>query len=277
MYIIWKLNCCHPVLDAWAHSCSVSDAYCCCFSYHTLLDLCYQHWAEKTTAAKKLWAEKGISVREAEWRLDANIFLDEIPRWEPSEPHHPYLYQRMFAHAEATGQKEYDCRVCWGHRQPLSERDVQVEVPAMKLITCNTTWEEIMGLYHQVYQLKGNPRAVPRFEETTEEIHIEILEMLKEHLQHRQSPTQSEEELRQMSMGTRFSRMPAQAQFHDYTQVTYDHFGHFWDRQQESHEEALRMARDAHHQVLVAAALLEGHIERLGHSVTWGWSHSQGW
>ena len=78
----------------------------------------------KTATAKKLGAERGISVRDMERRLDANLFLDEIPRWEPSGPHHLYLYQRMFAHAEAISQKEYDQGVHWGCQQPSPERDV---------------------------------------------------------------------------------------------------------------------------------------------------------
>ena len=111
---------------------------------------------------------------------------------------------------------------------------------------------------------------MPCFEEMVEEICKEILEMLKEHLWHRQGPTQLEEELRQRSMDTRTSRTPAQAEFHDHTQATYDHFAHFRDRHQESQEEAIRVARDAHHWALVAAALLEGHIERLSHSISQG-------
>ena len=54
----------------------------------------------------------------------------------------------------------------------------------------------------------------------------------------------------------------------------YDHFQNRW---QESCEEALRVAWDAHHQVLAAATLLEGHIKKLGHSVSYGWSSSQHW
>ena len=58
---------------------------------------------ENTAAAKKLGAEKNISVREVERRLDANLFLDEIPRWEPGGSYHPFLFQRMFTHTEAPG------------------------------------------------------------------------------------------------------------------------------------------------------------------------------
>ena len=149
---------------------------------------------EKTTIAKRLGAEKGISVREVERRLDANLFLDEIPRCEPGGPHHLYLYQRMFTHTEAAREKEYDHGIYWGHWQPLPERDVQAEVPTMELLTHGTTWEEILGLYHQVYQLKRNPREVPWSQDMTEEICLEILEMLKEHLWHSWDPALPEEE-----------------------------------------------------------------------------------
>ena len=87
-----------------------------------------------------------------------------------------------------------------------------------------------MGIYHQVYQLRKKPREVPCSQDTAEETHIEILKMLKEHLWHKWGPTQPEEP-RQRSMGTRTTKMPAQAEFHTQTQATYDQFGHFWDRQ----------------------------------------------
>ena len=63
----------------------------------------------------------------------------------------------------------------------------------MELITCETTLEKIIGLYHQAYQLKINPRAAPCSAETTEEILTEILETLMEHLWHRQGSAQPEE------------------------------------------------------------------------------------
>ena len=164
---------------------------------------------EKTTTAKRLGAKEGILVREVEWRFDTNLFLDEILWWEPSRLHHLYLYQKMFTHMETAGQKEYDFRVHQGCWQPSPERDVWVEVPAMELITHKTTQEEIMGLYHQVYQLKRNPRAVPCSQDMAEEICLEILEMLKECLQHRWGPILLEVEQRQTTTGTRTTRAPA--------------------------------------------------------------------
>ena len=105
-----------------------------------------------------------------------------------------HIYQRIFAHVEAVGQKEYDLGVCQGHWQPSPERDVWAEVPAMELLTHGATREEILGLYHQVYQLKRNQREVPFSQDKSQEIHIEILETLKEHLQCRWGPILLEEE-----------------------------------------------------------------------------------
>ena len=150
--------------------------------------------------AKKLGEEKGISVCKAERRLDANLFLEELPRWEPGGLHHPYLYQRMFACVEADGQKECDHGIHQGCWQPLLERDLWVELPTMELLTQETTQEEVMALYHKVYQLKRSPREVPCSKDTAEETCIEILEMLKESLWHRWGPTQLERELNQRTL-----------------------------------------------------------------------------
>ena len=73
----------------------------------------------------------------------------------------------------------------------------------------------------------------------------------------------------------RTTRTPAQAEFHAQAQATYDYFGCHHRRQQESQEEALWVTRDYHYQALAAAAMLEGHIEWLSCSISWGWHGSQ--
>ena len=57
--------------------------------------------------------------------------------------------------------------------------------------------------------------------------------------------------------------------------MTYEYFGHHHSRQQESWEEALWAVRDFHHQALATAAMLEGHIEWLSHSISQGQHGSQ--
>ena len=46
------------------------------------------------------WAmEVGLSVREAEQRIDAELFLHEYPRWELGAPHQSIILHEMFLHA----------------------------------------------------------------------------------------------------------------------------------------------------------------------------------
>ena len=82
------------------------------FSYHTLFHLKYDHKVGKTAAAKRLAAKKNISVWEAERQLDAKLFLDEIPKWEPGGPHYSLLCQKMFTHAKMVRLKEYHWGIC---------------------------------------------------------------------------------------------------------------------------------------------------------------------
>ena len=62
----------------------------------------------------------------------------------------------------------------------------------MGLLTPGTMLKEILALYWEVFQLKRDPGEVQCSEDTVEETQIEILETLKEHLQCRWGPTQSE-------------------------------------------------------------------------------------
>ena len=55
---------------------------------------------------KGLPKEWDISVREVERCLEADVFLDGCPWWPPLRSHQPFIMFKMFAFAEATGQKE---------------------------------------------------------------------------------------------------------------------------------------------------------------------------
>ena len=105
----------------------------------------------KIATAKRLALEKGISVREAEWWLDADAYLKEQWHWAPGGFRHEYLYQQMFSHATMTSQSKYDHAICWGQRKPLPEWDLGMEPTTMELVFPNSTWEEIGDLYQDVY------------------------------------------------------------------------------------------------------------------------------
>ena len=56
--------------------------------------------------------EVGLSVREAEWRIDAKLFLKEYPRWELGAPHWSIILHEMFLHATKQGQNEAERLTC---------------------------------------------------------------------------------------------------------------------------------------------------------------------
>ena len=89
--------------------------------------------------------------------MDAQLFLDEIAKWQPGGPHYMLLYQKMFAHAKAVRLREYHQGIPWGHWQPSADRSLQAEVSNMGLITPETTHKEILALYQEVYRLKRGP------------------------------------------------------------------------------------------------------------------------
>ena len=68
--------------------------------------------------------------------------------------------------------------------------------------------------------------------------------------------------------------MWAEAKYQDQTWVTCDYFSFVWIQQQQPREEALRVAREAHHWVLAMVAMLERHIKCLHCSISHGWNHS---
>ena len=88
----------------------------------------------------------------------------------------------------------------------------------MELVGYRTTCEEVFNLYQEVYQLKKNPGPVPGDQEVEDQIHQEILDLLKEYIWHRQSPAHPEE-----TLGHR-SRKPVQAKFHSQNKVNWNHF-----------------------------------------------------
>ena len=48
----------------------------------------------------------GTLVREAECRIDVELFLDEYLRWELGTPHWSVILHEMFLHAAEPGWKE---------------------------------------------------------------------------------------------------------------------------------------------------------------------------
>ena len=182
----------------------------------------YKSHTAKTTTAKKLAQETGTSIWEAERCLNADAFLDEYPRWEPLRFHCSFLLHQMFTHTMATGQKEHDWGICWGWQQPLPGSDLSAEQYTIELIGPRSTQEEIRGVYNDMYQLWRSPSKSPCNAEMEESICQEILDSVRECLQHRQDQAQPEERPRWSPAST--SKPDPQVEFWDKMHATYDHF-----------------------------------------------------
>ena len=212
---------------------------------------------------KRLTREIGISVREAEWQLDADAYLEEQWCWTPGGLHHEYLYQQMFSHAATTGQSVYDHAIHWGEREPLPKQDLGVEPTAMELICPDSIQEEIGDLYWDVYQLQRLPRRGWWEEATKEWLHQNILDSLKECLWLKWLSAQPEEWCRQMPANVPWP--DAQSEFVAANCHTYEGF---MALKEDSCEGMLAIARDAYCWVLAAEAMLEDKIEWLSNSIS---------
>ena len=53
----------------------------------------------KSQTAREWAMEVELSVREAEQRIDAKLFLNEYPRWLLGAPHQSIILHEMFLHA----------------------------------------------------------------------------------------------------------------------------------------------------------------------------------
>ena len=80
----------------------------CFYSYHGLLELWYGDKSDKTLATKEQVSRDGLSIREMEQCMDAEMFLEEYPHWEARGLHCPQFFREMFLQATHLGQKEVE-------------------------------------------------------------------------------------------------------------------------------------------------------------------------
>ena len=59
----------------------------------------------------------------------------------------------MFRHVAAEGMKEVEHVICQGHQQTLPQLNPKAGIPAIQLVGLETTKEELVELYLEVYKL----------------------------------------------------------------------------------------------------------------------------
>ena len=228
--------------------------FCCFFSYPSLLELHYGGRMSKSQTTREWAMEVGLSVREAEERIDAELFLDEYPRWElGSSPLvcYPPKDVSTCSQVRAEGGREAHPTRPQGS---VSRPDLKADQSAMELVGYLTSHKEIWDIYHSVYLLRRSPGLPPcRSQQRREAIH-DILSSLRSQLHQWVYPTAAKE-----------------------TWWPVDKHQSRFRRRGDLHEEALWEARAAHQRVLEATQVLKSDIERLSwgmRDAPWTCSHS---
>ena len=113
------------VVDLFSFSCS----------YHKLLVARYGSKWERCQEAKRRSTEGWGPIREMEWAVDVDLFLNAQNQWAEDSPHHLVLLYEMFLHVVAEGQKEgkmsYSPEATWWHTPQL---DPRVALPTIQLV-----------------------------------------------------------------------------------------------------------------------------------------------
>ena len=121
----------------------------------------YKSKWEKFQAAKWQAAGEQKPVREMERVMDVELFLGIQDRWTEDSPHHLVILHEMFRHAAAKGWKEVEWIICQGHWQNMPQLNPEAGVPTIQLVGLETTKEELLELYLEVYKLHRMPGSLP--------------------------------------------------------------------------------------------------------------------
>ena len=77
------------------------------------------------------------------------------------QPHCLTILHEMFLHATSEGQKEAEQVVCQGCRQHMPQLNPEAGVPAVQLVWLETSREELLDIYLEVYKLHRLPSSPP--------------------------------------------------------------------------------------------------------------------
>ena len=117
----------------------------------------YKSKREKFQAAKQQAADEQRPVREMERIMDVELFLRIQDQWAEDSPHRVVILHEMFQHAATEGWKEAEQIVHRGCQQNLPQLNPEVDIPTIQLVGLETSKEELLELYLEVYQFHRLP------------------------------------------------------------------------------------------------------------------------
>ena len=155
------------------------------------------------------------------------------------------ILHEMFRYAAAEGQKEVECIICQGCHQNLPQLNPEVGIPAVQLMGPETTKEELLELYLEVYKLHRLPGCPPGEPAILEE----VLSSLPDHqrCEEEEAPTAPAQPCAEVSHSSR-SHAP------------------YRGRRDDSVERSLATVCKVHQKALATVATLEKEIDRLNHT-----------
>ena len=111
--------------------------------------------------AKKRAAKEHRLVRELEQAIDVELFLELQSSWPEDSPHCLMILHEMFQHAAIEGWKEAEQTICQGCQLHMPQLDPEAGIPTIQLVAPQTTKEELLEIYLEVYKLHREPGSPP--------------------------------------------------------------------------------------------------------------------
>ena len=177
--------------------------------------------------------------------MDVELFLGIQSQWAEDSSHHLAILHEMFQHAAAKGWKEAEWIICQGHWQNLPQLNPESGIPTIQLVGPETSKEEILELYLEVYKLHRLPGSPPGEPVLLEE----VLSSLPDHQGH------------EVEKAPAATARPCPKDPHS-SRSSIPQKG----KRDKLVERSLATVCKAHQKVLAAAATLEEGIDRLNHT-----------
>ena len=189
--------------------------------------------------------EEWRPVHELEWVMDVDLFLEIQNKWAEDSPHCLVILHEMFWHAAIEGQKEAEQTICQGPRQNMPQLNPEAGVPTIQLVGLETTKEELLKIYLEVYKLHRLPGSPPGEPAILEE----IMASVPDHPQSEEDKTH-EAAMQPHPGGSHSSRSSSPHR----------------RKNDDSVERSLAMVHEAHQKALATISTLEKEIERLNYT-----------
>ena len=195
---------------------------------------------EKSQEAKWRSAVEWRPVCKLERVMDVDLFLEMQGKWPEDSPHYLVILHEMFCHAALEGQKEAEQFIHQGCQQHMPQLNPKAGIPAVELVGMETSREELLEIYFEVYKLHRSPGSPPEEPAIAEE----VLAAVPDHLQERGEAPEAQAQ-------------PTPGDSHPSNRRPHQEWENLIDRS------LARMCK-AHQQALSTTMALEEEIERLG-------------